>query len=76
MAITTATMVHTMCVSNRKQHDDDIVDEDDESTMREVLYRERGNSVDNLENNGELVISESCQITDAAVIRQADKKPR
>ena len=42
--------------------------------MREVLYRERGNIVDNLENNGELVISESCQITDAAVIRQADKK--
>ena len=54
-----------------RQHDD----EDDESTMREALYSVRGNIVTNPENNGELVISESCQITDAAVICQAVKKP-
>ena len=53
-----------------RQHDDD-----DESTTREVLYSVRGNIVVNFENNGELVISENCQITGAAVICQAVKKP-
>ena len=58
-----------------RQHDD----EDDESTMREVLYSVRGNIVDNVENNGELVISESCQIksqqTQQSSVKQS-KNPR